>query len=316
MPPSVLIVGSFNQDLTWNTPRFPAPGETTVGSFTTGPGGKGSNQAVACARTGVATAFVGAIGDDTFGRALPDFYDAENIRHHLAVKPSHPTGNAGIWVNAAGQNEIIVALGSNLALEPADLSADLLDKAGVVVCQHEISPEMTAWTLREAARRQKITILNPAPMIPDFDSNLLAHVSILVPNETEFVDLVGQLGHAGDPALSEDGLPQLEDDSLQALCRKFGVATVIVTLGARGCFVSTAAEGRPIQAVQGIKAIDTTGAGDAFVGGLAAGLVEFAGDLFEAARYANTVAALSVTRPGTAPSMPRRKEIEAVFHRQ
>jgi len=307
MTPSVLVVGSYNQDLTWNTPRFPTPGETTVGSFTTGPGGKGSNQAVACARTGVATAFVGAIGDDTFGRALPQFYDSEGIAHHLAVKPHHPTGNAGIWVNADGQNEIIVALGSNLLLVPDDLSPDLLGQAQVVVCQHEIAATMTAWTLREAHRRGRMTILNPAPMVPDFDSSVLAHVSLLAPNETEFVELVR------DDHLTEQSLAELDDAAFQSLCRKFGVPTVVVTLGGRGCFVSTEAEGRRLPAVAGIKAIDTTGAGDAFVGGLAAGLVQFEGDLFQSARYANTVAALSVTRPGTAPSMPRRDEIEALF---
>ncbi len=308
MSSPVLVVGSFNQDLTWNTARLPAPGETTVGTFTTGPGGKGSNQAVASARTGVGTAFVGAIGDDTFGRALPAFYEGENIRHHLAVKPGQPTGNAGIWVDGEGQNEIIVALGSNLALCPADLPAELLDAARVVVCQHEIDAAMTAWTLREAHRRGATAILNPAPMIPDFDFAVLENVGILAPNETEFAALLRQAGH--DPG---SALDPPESAALQALCRKLNVPVVMVTLGARGCFVSQKDSHELIPAVAGVRAIDTTGAGDAFVGGLASGLVQFDGDLSKAARYANTVAALSVTRRGTAPSMPSRGEIEALF---
>ncbi len=308
MASPVLVVGSFNQDLTWNTARLPAPGETTVGTFTTGPGGKGSNQAVACARTGLSTAFVGAIGDDTFGRALPAFYESEGIHHHLAIKPDHPTGNAGIWVDGTGQNEIIVALGSNLALRPADLPTGLIEAASVVLCQHEIDPAMTAWTLREAHRRGKTTILNPAPMISDFDPAVLESVSILTPNETEFADLLRTAGH--DP---ETALARLDQAGLHQLCRKLGALTVIITLGERGCFISRSDCREMVPPVSGVKAIDTTGAGDAFVGGLASGLVQFDHDMAKAARYANTVAALSVTRRGTAPSMPRRVEIEALF---
>ena len=316
MSDPVLVVGSFNQDLTWDTPRFPVPGETSVGRFRTGPGGKGSNQAVAAARTGVPTIFVGAIGDDPFGDALPAFYEGEGIEARLAVKPGEPTGNAGIWVDRTGQNVIIVALGSNLLLEPADLPADALARAAVVVCQNEIAPEMTAFSLKAAREAGKTTILNPAPMLADFDRSVLQHVDIFIPNETEFVELLRQLHPAFEPGgaeeIGEETIAGLEPEALHTLCRRLDVPTVIVTLGARGCLVSTATGQRLIPAHTGIDVVDTTGAGDAFVGGFASGLVQLGGDIFEAAVYGTATAALSVTRPGTAPSMPRRDEIEAL----
>ena len=147
MKPAVVVVGSFNQDLTWRCAEFPAPGETIVGTFTTGPGGKGSNQAVAAARAGAATAFVGAFGADAFGRDAKAFLRAEGIRVH-AVRKKLPTGNAAIFVDAHGQNQIVVALGANAALAPRDVPAALLRAARVVVCQHETNLRLNTAVLR------------------------------------------------------------------------------------------------------------------------------------------------------------------------
>ncbi|MBS0631630.1 MAG: ribokinase [Verrucomicrobia bacterium] len=316
MKPRIVVVGSFNQDLTWNCTEFPAPGSTIVGRFTSGPGGKGSNQAVACARAGGATAFVAALGRDAFGREAARFLRAEGIATRIAEKKL-PTGNAAILVNGAGQNQIVVALGANGALRPADVPAALLRGARVVVCQHEIALATNAAVLRSARRSGALTVLNPAPMRPDFDPAILAHVDVLIPNETEFDAITARLPAVaavrrklGAAARARRPSPAV----LQALCRAVGVPTVILTLGSRGCFVSRP-EGGQLLTAHAVRAIDTTGAGDAFVGALCAALAAKPGNFMAAARFANTAAAVSVTRRGAAPAMPRRAEILAQLRR-
>jgi ribokinase len=163
--------------------------------------------------------------------------------------------------------------------------------------------------MRRARRAGVTTVLNPAPMRSDFDARVLAHTDILIPNETEFVALVRR------PGFDEAALHALAPTALHALCRTLGVPTVIVTLGARGCFVSESDRHTMLTAHTGLKVVDTTGAGDAFVGGFAAGLVRFEGDILAAARYGNATAGLSVTKPGTAPSMPTQSAVEKFLRR-
>lgn len=317
-PPSpatvvVVVVGSFVQDLTFRCDAFPRPGETLVGQFATGPGGKGSNQAVAAARAGAPTAFLGAVGRDVFGAGARAFHLAEGIDCRMVEKADLPTGTAGILVNAQGQNQIVVALAANGALSPADVDAhgDVLRGAAVVVTQLEANLEAAGHALRLARAAGVRTLLNPAPMRPDLDRALLGLADLLVPNETEFAALVNLLGLRGKEPFAESDLAALPFAELHGLCREFGVPALVVTLGSRGCFVSTAEGFEHLPAVPGIVAVDTTGAGDAFVGALAAALAETPGDLSRAARFANVAAALSVTRFGTAPAMARREEIVA-----
>jgi ribokinase len=310
-PPRVVVVGSYVQDLCWKCREFPKAGETTVGVFATGPGGKGSNQAVAAGRAGVSTLFVGAVGRDPFAREAKAFYRAEGIAARFVEKPKYATGTAAILVNTSGQNEIVVALGANAHLARTDLPLAALRRAEVVVVQLESNLATAAYVLKTARRAGATTVLNPAPMRPDFDPAMLAAVDVLIPNETEFTTLVNLLPDTGFTDFTEAGLHALAPDALHALCRRIGPPTIIVTLGSRGCFVSQASGHLFIPAHKGIHVVDTTGAGDAFVGGFAAGLVKFAGDLPAAAQFGNTVAALSVTKPGTAPSMPSAREIAA-----
>ncbi len=304
--PSIVVVGSFNQDLTWNCADFPAPGETLVGRFNTGPGGKGSNQAVAAARVGGAVAFVGAVGDDAFGREAESFLSREGIVLHLARKKL-PTGNAAILVNERGENQIIIALGANAALASRDVPTSLLSSAKIVVCQHETNLPVNAAVFRAARRAGVTTVLNPAPMRADFDDRILDLTDVLIPNESEFVALVNQRG------FTEAKLAAMSPADLHQLCRAFDVPTIILTLGARGCFISQSRGHLSIPAHKRIKVVDTTGAGDAFVGGFAAGYVRFEGNIAAAARYGNATAALSVTQPGTAPSMPRRRAVDKLL---
>ena len=321
--PQVLVVGSFVQDLTFTCTEFPRPGETIIGRFITGPGGKGSNQAVAAARAGGRVAFVGAVGTDAFAECARSFQAAEGIDCRLAVKPEWPTGTAGILVDSRGQNEIVVALGANGELASADIDAhaDVVRSAAVLVTQLEANLGATAYAMQLARANGATVILNPAPMRSDFDAALLDDVNILIPNETEFTALVNLLPQtqstlAGTP-LTGQALASMEEEDLHALCRRFRVQTMIVTLGGRGCFVSGAKGYHVVPAMRGIRAVDTTGAGDAFVGAFAAALAELGPDKIEdAARFANAAAGISVTRPGTAPAMPLRADINALLQHQ
>lgn len=316
MKPQVVVVGSFVQDLCWRCAEFPRAGETVIGTFVTGPGGKGSNQAVAAGRAGARTLFIGAVGRDVFAESAKKFYRAERIGARFVQKPGHATGTAAILLNASAQNEIVVALGASAQLQPRDVAASHLRGARVVVCQHEANLPINAHVFRLARQAGALTVLNPAPMRRDFSPAILRLTDVLIPNETEFVALVNLLGYGKNPGtrkrppFTEAALHALPPAKLHQFCRSLGVPTVIVTLGRRGCFVSQADRFTAIAAHKGITVVDTTGAGDAFVGGFAAGLVRFDGDLLAAARHGNTVAALSVTKFGTAPSMPTKKEIE------
>lgn len=307
--PQVVVVGSFVQDLCFFCDSFPAPGQTTVGTFSTCPGGKGSNQAVAAGRTGVPTLFVGAVGRDTFAADARNFYATEGIGAHFIEKPKHATGTAGIVVNKSGQNEIVVALGASAQIKPRDIDAKLIQNARVVVCQHEATLQINTHIFRLARRNNVTTVLNPAPMRGDFDRAILKHTDIFIPNETELVELINLLGLKGKKRFTEKALNSLSPEKLHQLCRAFEVPTVIVTLGRKGCFISQAEGFATLPACKGIKAIDTTGAGDAFCGGFSAGLVKFKGDIIAAAKFGTIVAGLSVTKRGTAPSMPTQREI-------
>ena len=318
MPQSakVVVVGSIMQDLTFACAEFPTCGQTVMARLSTGQGGKGSNQAIACGRVGVPTVFVGAMGRDAFTQAVRKFYRAEKIGCHIAVKRSQATGTAVILINREGQNEIVIEPGANAHLKPADVPRGVLRTATVVMTQLESNLATTAHVLRAARRAERTTILNPAPMRADFDPALLAHVDILIPNESEFVALVRLLPRLRRRAFDEAALHALSRDGLHALCREFGVPALIVTLGSKGCFVSQPHGHLFIPAHRGIEVVDTTGAGDAFCGGFAAGLVQHHGDIAAAARLGNAVAALSITKAGAAPAMPTRRELQRFLRRE
>lgn len=321
--PRVVVVGSFVQDLTFTCPEFPRAGETIIGQFLTGPGGKGSNQAVAAARAGGRVTYIGAVGADAFAQGARAFHQTENIDCRMVEKRDWPTGTAGILVNAHGQNEIVVALGANGALESADidLHSDAFRSASVMVTQLEADLAATAYAMKLGRASGATVILNPAPMRSDFDPALLADVSILIPNETEFAALVNLLPQTRSAlaggSFSEHDLASISAEELHGICRAFGLETLIVTLGSRGCFISGREGHCLLPAVRGIRAIDTTGAGDAFVGAFATALAELGREKIPAAaRFANAAAGISVTRPGTAPAMPRRADIDALLKQQ
>ncbi|HEX2861195.1 MAG TPA: ribokinase [Lacunisphaera sp.] len=315
MKARVVIVGSYVQDLAFYVKKFPLPGESVLAELRTGAGGKGFNQAVAATRAGAPTLFLGPIGHDAAGAHARVFARKNGVRTEFVTKKKEPTGAASIAVNADGQNQVMVALGANLALHVRDVPFRALAGAEVVVCQAECDMRTVAHVLRVARRNGAVTVFNPAPMHAKVDLALLRHVEVLVPNESEFVALVNRSPRSGLKNFTVEALHRLAPDRLHSLCRTFNVPIVIVTLGAQGCFVSQPDVYARVQAHE-VDPVDTTGAGDAFVGGFAAGLVKFNKNVFEAAHYANAVAALAVTQHGTADSMPTAREIGRFLRRR
>ena len=285
-----MVVGSANLDLVARTLRLPGPGETVLGSdFAQHPGGKGLNQAVAAARAGVTVAFLGAVGDDDAGRTLRTVAANEGIdMSGLRVADGVATGRAVITVDDSGENSIVVIPGAN-----ARVHVDVLPAATVVLAQLEV-PVATVIAAFAAARSAgSRTMLNPAPVPVDgLSDELLSLCDILVPNEHE-VELLGGV------------------DRLLAS----GVGAVVVTQGAAGVTV-TEVPGATTWSVEAFEVdpVDTTGAGDAFCGALAARLAG-GDDLRPAVRYAAAGGALATTSAGAVPSLPHAADIERLLSR-
>jgi ribokinase len=304
----LVVVGSFNQDHVWRTARFPIPGETRLGVFASGPGGKGFNQAIAAARLGVATHFIGALGDDALGEEAAALAEREGLHAQWQICADHATGTAAILLDDSGQNLIVVGPGANSALSPAhiDACASTLQTARVVLTQQEVNPGATRRALELARAGGAISIHNPAPASAEAPPNEL--IDVLTPNESEFaLWLQSRLGRT----IAAEAVVRESDEELQGLCRALAIPTVLITLGAHGVFVSRADGGQRV-AAEAVTVRDTTGAGDAFNGALAAAMASGM-DLPDAVRQANRVAALKVERAGAALAMPTRAEVRARF---
>jgi ribokinase len=299
----VTVIGSLNMDLVVRTPRIPKPGETIIGKdFHTIPGGKGANQAVAAAKLGAQVSMVGRVGEDDFGRALLENLSSVSINCDGVKKDPHSaTGIALITVEDSGENNIVLATGANMKLTVDDLedAADTIARADIVLLQLESPLAAVEAGLKMAKKRGVITLLNPAPAqsLPD---SLLRYVDILVPNETETGLLTGR--PVGTPTQIEEAAEQL---------RRIGVGTVILTLGERGAFLCSAGGNQMFPAYR-VEPIDTTAAGDAFVGGFAVALAELR-DLKVAITWGNAAGALAATKLGAQPSLPTRAEWEAFY---
>lgn len=312
----VVVVGSYNQDHVWSVDRFPQPGETRRGlAFATGPGGKGFNQAVAAARQGADTVFIGALGDDSLAQVARTLASAEGLDARWQTITGTPTGSCAILVDAQAQNQIVLYLAANECLQAGHVQAqaDAFATAAVLLVQLETGLEPVQAAL-QAAPAQCLRLLNPAPVHARLDATLLAAADLVTPNETEFAELLARLAGV---ELAADAIAGRSDAELHALCRRLGQASVIITLGARGCFVSHAQRERhrdsedcyrlPAEAVQ---VRDTTGAGDAFNGALAAELaLSPQQPLRTILRHAGRAAALSTERPGAATAMPTRQQV-------
>jgi ribokinase len=302
MAARVTVVGSLNMDLVACAPRIPKPGETIIGGgFHTVPGGKGANQAVAVARLGAEVSMIGRVGRDAFANPLLENLAAAGVDHTFVTRDSEAvTGVALIVVDDAGQNSIVVVSGANRRLSPADVDAAevTIAAADALLLQLE-SPLETVTRAAEVARIHGVTvILNPAPARP-LPGALLSLVDVLVPNESETALLTGL--PVGNRAEAESAAEALRD---------IGVGTVILTLGDRGALLAQE-RGAELFPAFDVTPMDTTAAGDAFVGGFAVALAEDK-SLAEAVRWGNAGGALATTKLGAQPSLPTRQAVEAL----
>lgn len=296
----VCVFGSFVVDLTGRAPHLPVKGETVIGtSFQMGPGGKGSNQAVAASRSGADAVMVTKIGDDTFGTLARDNFKKEHLdSEYIFVDKELSTGTALIMVDEQASNSILVVSGAcgNILPEEVNCCAALLEESDYLLTQLEVNMPATEQMIRMAHEKGVKVILNTAP-VQSVSDEILSMVDIVTPNEVEASIITGVPIHS------------MEDCPKAA--RYFfdkGVKQVIITCGDQGVYCHDGVQDAVISVLP-VKAIDTTGAGDAFNGGFVTALWE-GKDFFEAAVFGSVTAGIAVTRPGTAVAMPHRREID------
>ena len=301
MPAKVVVIGSLNMDLVTRAPRLPRGGETLIGqSFSTIPGGKGANQAVAAARLGAQVSMVGCVGSDAYGQQLREGLLAEGIDCQAVGVVEGSSGVALIVVDDNSQNAIGIVAGANGALSPdvLDNVDAVLQGADVIICQLEVPDVTVGHALKRARELGKIVILNPAPASHALPPEWYAWVDYLIPNESEAAVL---------SAVAVDSLEAAKAAATQLMAA--GAGKVIVTLGAQGLIFADGTSCGHFPAPQ-VRALDTTAAGDTFVGGFAAALATGRSEV-EAIRFGQVAAALSVTRAGAQPSIPTLQEVQA-----
>lgn len=304
MSNKVAVLGSINVDTTYHMERFPEPGETLAAKDkSSAPGGKGANQAVAAARSGSQTYFIGMVGTDAEGKFMREALQADGIdTSHIGNDPHHGTGTALVTLDANGQNDIMVYGGANQAMTTAnlkDLDA-LMEEVDFLVTQFETPQEVALAAFKTAKAHDVITVLNPAPakeILPE----LLAYTDVIAPNETESALL------SGIEITDEASLVQ----TAQAFQEK-GVTTTLITLGSKGAFFATKDDHGIVPAFK-VKAVDTTAAGDTFLGALISQLDPAMTNLADAIRYAQRASSLTVQRMGAMPSIPTEAEVTAAL---
>lgn len=300
----ITVVGSFVVDLMSKTPHMPVPGETVLGGpFKMGPGGKGGNQAVAAARLGADVVMVTKLGNDSFGEmALENFKNEKIKTDYISIDDENTTGAALIAVDETGENMIVVALGACGNISPSEIqkASNEISNSDIVLLQLETNLEAVIETIKLAEKYSVPVILNPAPY-QEFPKELLKKVTYITPNETEASQLTG----------IEVNSIETAKEAAKYLFNK-GVKNVIITLGKKGCLLyNDQFKGELIDAFK-VNAIDTTGAGDAFNGGVAYALSNKE-DLMTAIIYGNATAGLSVQKVGTAPAMPYLEEVKELI---
>jgi len=297
----IVVMGSYVADVAFRTEKLPAWGETYMGTeFNLGPGGKGSNQAVAAARAGAKVSFISKLGNDPFGDLARKTYREEGIDTTYLLETASSTGAAAIIIDAQrGENAIIVVPGAcfELTAEDVEQARPLIEQASIFVTQLELALPTVEFGLKMAHSLGVPTILNPAPAckLPD---SIYPYCDYVTPNETEAELLTGvRVASLADAESAADVL------------LAHGARNVVVTLGAKGALVKNATTTEHVPACDAGAVVETTGAGDAFCGGFAVALSEKR-NIVEATRFGCAVAGISVTRRGTAPSMPFRREVD------
>lgn len=303
----VCVLGSINMDLVIRVNEMPKEGETILSeSFEKIAGGKGANQAVAARRCGNIVSMIGKIGKDDNGKILKGLLEEDSIDTNLIFEDENePTGMAVITVNKNGNNSITVISGSNMTLNKDEIekSKEIIENSDILISQFEVPEEVILEAFKIAKENNKITILNPAPA-KKIDEELLKYTDIIIPNETEAELLTGiKVNDLESAKLAANGL--LEK----------GVKFVIVTLGSKGAAVISKEDGQIVEAYK-VKAIDTTAAGDSFIGGLSSKLdienLSFE-NLLKAVKFANKVSSITVQRKGAQPSIAKLEEVIEIY---
>ena len=295
----IFVVGSINRDLVVYVDELPRPGETVFGNrFQQFPGGKGANQAVAASRLGGDVHLVGNVGSDAFGKQMLEFLAGENIdTSEVAILDTAPTGIALITVDSASENSIVVVSGANMVWHTRDLAQLKIEPSDIIICQFEIPLEIIESVFEQAKKVGATTILNPAPVKPAAET-LLENVDYIVVNEVELEALSGATVNPADPTSVYAAMEKI---------RERGPLAIVATLGSRGALFS-GPTGRYEAKGHKVNAVDTTGAGDCFIGGFAAALSK-SDSVPEAISLANKAAAISVTRRGATSSFPMILEV-------
>lgn len=303
----VCVLGSINMDLVIKVNEMPKEGETILSeSFEKIAGGKGANQAVAARRCGNIVSMIGKIGKDDNGKILKGLLEEDSIDTNLIFEDENePTGMAVITVNKNGNNSITVISGSNMTLNKDEIekSKEIIENSDILISQFEVPEEVILEAFKIAKENNKVTILNPAPA-KKIDEELLKYTDIIIPNETEAELLTGiKVNDLESAKLAANGL--LEK----------GVKFVIVTLGSKGAAVISKEGGQIVEAYK-VKAIDTTAAGDSFIGGLSSKLdienLSFE-NLLKAVKFANKVSSITVQRKGAQPSIAKLEEVIEIY---
>ncbi|WP_125704487.1 ribokinase [Lacticaseibacillus daqingensis] len=304
---TVTVIGSINLDRTIRVTQMPKPGETmhTKEIFSAG-GGKGANQAVAARRSGAKTAFIGAVGADEAGKTMRQLMGQEAIDLAGVATVAEATGQAYIIVDDHGENSIMIHAGANNAFTPADVRehAATIAASDFVIAQLESNLDSTIAAFELAHTAGVKTILNPAPALKQVPEALLRVSDLIVPNETETAILTGI--HIDSEASMHEAAA-----ALHAL----GIAAVIITVGSKGAYYDVAGRSGIIPAFK-VKAVDTTAAGDTFIGAMSSVLAPDFSNLEAAITYANRASSLTVQRFGAQPSIPYQAEIEAANHEE
>jgi len=294
----ILVIGSLNADLVVRAPHFPLPGETISGDdLQIIPGGKGANQAVAAARQGASVAMLGRVGSDSFAPFLLDSLKSNQVDVTHVRADDSATGTATIIVDGNGQNSIVLSAGANGKVSPADVdeASDLRPK--LILLQLEIPIPTVLYAAQRARQNGSRVILNPAPAKP-LPDELISLADFIIPNETELRLLTG---------LEVKDIPSAEQAAKVLLTR--GAKNVIITLGSKGALVVSGTQVIQVDTYR-VNVVDTTAAGDAFIGGFASALLRGL-ELEEAVKYANACGALATTKFGAQPSLPTKDEVEA-----
>jgi len=296
--PDILVVGSLNADLVVQVPRFPQPGETISGSdLQIIPGGKGANQAVAAARQGSSVSMLGRVGNDSFGPELIHNLKQNNVEtSHVQIDSESATGTAIIAVDANGQNNIVLSPGGNGQVRPTDVANVSFSDYKLLLLQLEIPIEAVTSAAQRARESGLRVLLNPAPA-RSLPEELISLSDFILPNETELSLLTNQSVH--DTSSAEKAARTLLAG---------GAQNVIVTLGANGALIVNQAITKHIPSFD-VQVVDTTAAGDAFIGGFASALLSNK-SLEEAVRYGCACGALATTKFGAQPSLPTREDVE------